>query len=123
MAVQVKPSYTVRASILAKWIETQPDRWWIVDGDPLLTSLLDFPCPSDELAPVIRNIGKDLLLHGKRDTAPDCGEIVDSDKLDQLCDTGGRHREKTLGLCWADSDVDWLLIEDKDAVRQFGTGQ
>lgn len=117
MSVRAKPRLTVSAASLAEWIERQPRRWWVVDGDPLLMSLVDFPCPSDELAPAIRNIGKLLLIQGKTPNSGEGGE-VGVDKLDELCDTGDRHQQKTLLLSWEDSDVDWLLVEDKAAVCQ-----
>jgi hypothetical protein len=113
MAVREK-HYTVPATTLAEWIESQPDTWWVVDGDPTLTSLIDFPCPSDELAPVIRSIGKTLHLQGKMSSNAG-GEIVEIDRLDELSDTANRRQEKTLLLSWEDSDIDWLLIEDKSA--------
>ena len=115
MAVRDNPHYTVRAESLADWIERQPDRWWVVDGDPLLMSLVDFPCPGDELAPVIRRIGKDLLLQEIASNRNGGGE-VGADRLDALCDTSDNHQQKTLLLAWEDSDIDWLLVEDKAAV-------
>ncbi len=114
MAVREKLHYVLPAAALADWIEQQPDKWWVVDGDPVLTSFVNFPCPSDELAPAIRRIGKNLFLQAKISPHTD-GEIVESARLDELSDTKNRHQEKTLLLSWNDSDVDWLLIEDKAA--------
>ena len=34
MSVRDKPHYTLPAATLASWIESQPDQWWSVDGDP-----------------------------------------------------------------------------------------
>jgi hypothetical protein len=116
MSVKEKPHYTLAAATLAGWVEGQPEKWWSVDGDPRLTSILDFPCPSDELAPAIRRVGKNLLLHDKNPASTAHGESVAADKLDDLSDTGNRRRKKTLLLSWADSDIDWLLIEDEAMV-------
>jgi hypothetical protein len=118
MAVKERPHYTVPAATLAGWIESQPEKWWVVDGDPLLTSILDFPCPSDELAPSIRKIGKTLLLQDKNGESTARGQVVASDKLDELSDTNNKRRQKTLCLSWKDSDVDWLLIEDEALVAK-----
>ena len=63
MSLKDKPHYTLPASALADWIESKADKWWSVDGDPRLMSVLDFPCPSDELAPAIRGVGKDVLIY------------------------------------------------------------
>ena len=39
------PYYEVPSSELAAWLEQQgKDRWWNVDGDPLLTGEMPFPC-------------------------------------------------------------------------------
>jgi hypothetical protein len=116
MAIRERAYHAVRADDLADWIERQPDAWWSVIGEPELKGLVDFPCPSDELAPEIRKIGKNLLL---LDKVPPAGEeeLVDSRKLDELTIDYGRYHEKALYLSWEDSDSDWLLIKDKDAAR------
>src|SRR5437899_2384557 len=111
MSVREKPHYTLPAATLAAWIESQPDRWWSVDGDPRLSSIVDFPCPSDELAPAIRKIGKDLLVHDKNVASAAHGEMVGGDRLDELADVSNRRQQKTFLLSWSDSDVDWLLTE------------
>ena len=99
---------------MADWIEQQPDKWWVVDGDPVLTLFVNFPCPSDELAPAIRRIGKNLFLQAKISPHTD-GEIVKMLGWTSCRNTKNRHQEKTLLLSWNDSDVNWLLIEDKAA--------
>ncbi len=116
MSVKEKPHYTIPPAVLAQWLESQPDRWWFVDGDPLLTSVLDFPCPSDELAPMIRKIDKPLLLLDKNAVSTAHGEEIGSEKLDALSDTNNRRRQRTWRLSWQGSEVDWLLIEDQALV-------
>ncbi len=118
MTVKEAPHYTLSAAALAGWIESQPDNWWFVDGDPLLTSILDFPCPSDELGPAIRKVGKDLLLRDKNPASNAHGETITGDRLDELADIGNWRREKTLLLSWAGSDIDWLLIEDEALIPE-----
>jgi hypothetical protein len=116
--VKDKPHYRIPAAALAQWFEGQPDRWWFVDGDPLLTSILDFPCPSDELAPAIRKVGKLLLLQDKNPCSTAHGEEITGDRLDSLSDTNNRHRQKTWRLSWESSGIDWLLIEDQALVAK-----
>src|SRR5437588_2679260 len=116
MSVKENAHYTVPAATLAQWIESQPDRWWLVDGDPFLMSRVDFPCPSDELAPMIRKVGKDLLLLDKDPASGAHGEVVEASKLDQLCDTSNRRHMKTLLLSWADGTDVWQLLEDDPLV-------
>jgi hypothetical protein len=87
MSLKDKPHHTPPAAALADWIESQSAKWWAVDGDPELPSIVDFLCPSDELAPVIRTKGKDLLVY---DWAPDSraqGEKIGADRLPQLANT------------------------------------
>ena len=116
MKMQEKPHYTVTAQTLADWLESQPEKWWSVDGDPLLTSTVDFPCPSDELAPEIRRVGKNLLLQDKDPASQAHGELIPGNQLDSLADTSIRSRRRIFRLSWADSDVGWLLLEDEAMV-------
>jgi hypothetical protein len=116
MSVKDKPHYTLPAQALAQWIERQPDKWWSVDGDPYLMSIIDFPCPGDELAPAIRRMGKDLVLQDKNTSSTAHGEVIGTDRLDELSDVSNKRRRKVLLLSWADSNIDWLLIEDEALV-------
>jgi hypothetical protein len=113
MSVKEKPHYTLSAASLAGWIESQPETWWSVDGDPLLTGTVDFPCPSDELAPAIRKEGKDLLLYDRTPASRAHGEPIAGEKLDGLADRNNRRRARIFLLNWIDSDIDWLLVEDE----------
>jgi hypothetical protein len=116
MTMKEKPHFTLSATTLAEWLESQPDAWWSVDGDPLLTSTVDFPCPSDELAPAIRRVGKTLLLQDKNPASKAHGEKIAKDNLDSVADTGKRKHRRIFRLSWADSNVDWLLLEDEAMV-------
>jgi hypothetical protein len=118
MSIRARPHYTLPANTLAEWIEGQPDKWWSVDGDPYLASTLDFPCPSDELAPAIRKVGKAMVLQDKDASSSAKGEEVAGDKLDELADIANRRHRKILRLAWIDCDVDWLLIEDEALVAK-----
>ena len=111
-----KPHYTLPAAALAEWIESQPDKWWSVDGDPTLTSLLDFPCPSDEIAPAIRQLGGDLLVQAKDNGSQAHGEVIGRDALDAQAELSKRRHQKILRLSWLGSDIDWLLLEDEAMV-------
>jgi hypothetical protein len=119
MAVTVKsyPHYSISPEELAMWLETQPDCWWFVDGDPVLTGQVDFPCPSDELAEALRGIGKGLLMIDRTPDSQADGERIAPDELDTLADRDNQLRERTFLCCWEDADVDWLLIEDTEAAK------
>jgi hypothetical protein len=118
MITEPTPHYTLPAATLADWIDKQPDKWWCVDGDPLLTSIVDFPCPSDELTLAIRRVGKDLLLKDRDPSSEAHGEAISADKLDELADASTEKRRRILQLSWKDSGVDWLLMEDEALVAR-----
>ena len=80
MSLRDKPHYKLAADKIADWIERQPDKWCSVDGDPLLGSAVDFPCPSDELGPAIRRVRKNLLLRSNRPCALAQGVCVASEE-------------------------------------------
>jgi hypothetical protein len=113
MSLRDEPHYTLPAAELARWIESQPEQWWWVDGDPWLMSVLDLPCPSDELAPEIRKVGKDLLLYDKTPGSTAHGERIRADQLDALADRRNWRRRRTYVLTWVDSDEEWELREDE----------
>ena len=118
MTTEPHPHYTLTAATLADWIENQPDKWWFVDGDPLLTSIVDFPCPSDELASAIRRVGKDLLLKDQNPSSAAHGEMISGGRLDQVADSITKHHRRILQFSWKDADVDWLLMEDEALVAR-----
>ena len=122
MAVTVKshPHFSISPEEFTTWLENQPNCWWFVDGDPVLTGQVDFPCPSDELADAIRRVGMSLLIIDKTPGSKARGERIAPDKLDNISDRDNRLRERTFLCCWEDADVDWLLIEDTEAAKQAG---
>jgi hypothetical protein len=127
------PHYELPADELAAWLEAQGyDRWWAVDGDPLLTGRLDFPCPTDELSTELRQIGQPLLVQGRIEDTGANGQRINRDKLDALAvkiaDSLHSIREgqlpawsgdRLLYLCWKGSTNDWLLCEDSEAAQQM----
>jgi hypothetical protein len=124
------PHYEISSAELAVWLERQgKDRWWNVDGDPLLTGLLTFPCPAEELAAELRRINRHLLVQAKRDDAGAKGQVIDAATLDKAV---GRFSEnmqvsgampewaadRFLYLCWKRSTHEWLLAEDSVTTEQ-----
>ncbi len=98
---------------LADWLDAQgEDRWWMVDGDPLLTSRVSFPTTGDILAAKLRALNKPLLLlgfPGGRSSSPD--------DLDPYADTDNPRQERIFRVRWDDGDYsdEWLLSEDKES--------
>ncbi len=116
MSLKSMPHYTLPAAALADWIDSQPDKWWAVDGDPYLMSVVDFPCPGDELAPAIRGVGKDLLVWDRAPGSQARGERIGADRLAGLVDFTKRTHQMIMLLSWSDSDEEWVLREDEALV-------
>ena len=131
--IRAGPHYEIHAAELAEWLEQQgTDTWWNVDGDPLLTGRLTFPCPADELAAELRKIDLPLLVQANKDDAGAKGQLIKKDRLDGLV---GRFAEgvavpdqgqappgggdRVLYLCWKGSANDWLLVEDRETTEEM----
>lgn len=122
MAIKDHPHYVVSSRILADWLDSQDDEsWWSIDGDHYLSGLLSFPCPSDELSPVLREMNKDLLIQDLKNRRSAKGQRIGTSDLDKLCvkdQLGNREF-----LCqWADAppaDLGWILAEDTEAASMM----
>ncbi len=114
-----RPHYLVQAYNLATWIEGQGEEtWWRVDGDNWLMSILQFPCPPDELAGKLREINQPLLVSDPNEAGR--GEEVISEDLSSLVDPN-EFGVRTLYLSWQGGLTDWLLIED-EPISEFSGG-
>jgi hypothetical protein len=112
MSLKSVPHYTLSAAALADWIESQPDKWWAVDGDDYLLAAVDSPCPSDELAPAIRRVSKDVLVWDKTPGSQARGERIAADQLASIADYGKQTHRMMFVMSWADADEEWELSED-----------
>lgn len=115
---KMKHHVVVSSRSIAEWLDGQPGTWWNVDGDPLLTSEMDFPCPNDELAAGFRKHDGKIWVFTKERNRANAGEDVNSLGLDDLVDTENPRREKNLLAAWMGSDIEWLLSEDKDMAEE-----
>jgi hypothetical protein len=116
VSLKSDPHYTLSAAELADWIESQPDKWWSVYGDDYLLLAVDSPCPSDELAPAIPRVGKDILVWDKTPGSQARGERIKADRLPTIADYGLQTHHMMFVMAWADSDEVWELVEDKALV-------
>jgi hypothetical protein len=133
-SIPVNPHFEISSSELAAWLEEQgKDRWWNVDGDPLLTGRMTFPCPAGDLAQVLRKIGRPLLVQAKKDDRDAKGQIIAKDELNAIVGrfeenlhvTGGGDMpacggDRLLYLCWKGSADEWLLEEDSETTELMG---
>jgi len=109
-----KHSISIPSRKLAEWLEGQPGSWWNVDGDPLLTSEVDFPCPNEELAEALRAHNDDIVLFIRKHVKPNIDGKWDALGLDDLTDIENPRKEKNFLAAWKGSDIKWLLSEDKE---------
>jgi hypothetical protein len=126
MSFRDQPHYSIASSELAAWLESQgAERWWNVDGDPLLTGRLSFPCPADELAAELRRINRILLVQDRRKNPSGQGQQITASDLDALVTRFGDNVEtkgaklswvndRLFFLCWKDRGEEWLLVEDEE---------
>lgn len=129
--LRAEPHYEIASSELAAWLEQQgEDRWWYVDGDPLLTGRMTFPCPADELAEELRRIDRPLLVQAHKEDGGAKGQHIQNDKLNELVvrfaeifppagseQTPPGSEDRLLYLCWKDAYVEWLLVEDSATTK------
>lgn len=109
------PYFTVSANDLANWLDAQPNLWWTVDGDPYLTSRVDFPCPSNELSAELRQANKMLRIYDPREHSPAHGDLIPSTQLNELADTDNNSQVRTFLFCWDQEAIQWLLAEAPQA--------
>ena len=114
----------VSAAELANWVEQQgTDRWWTVDGDPVLMGRLSLPCPGDELANELRVVNIPLVVFSETNEAVS-NETLDARQLDAFVRIWGvvpstgvsesrQNGARMLVLAWQRTpDSEWLLLED-----------
>jgi hypothetical protein len=131
MSLRDEPHYKVPSPELAALLEHQGlDRWWSVDGDPLLTVWLSFPCPADELAAELRRINRTLLIQDRRQPPLGRGQTRLARELDALVTRLGDNVEsreekqvwtndRVFILSWEDRPDEWLLVEDEETTERF----
>jgi len=123
-----EPHYRIPAAEFAAWIDAQGDYiWWTVDGDPVLTGRLPFPCPGDELAAELRFINRPLLVLDKSYNTEAKGQEITKERLDDLVGrlgedahvSGPQANDRIFFLRWEGSEKDWLLIEDEETSESY----
>lgn len=129
MSIRTEPHFKLASATLAEWLERLGvDRWWAVDGDPLLAGRLSFPCPADELAAELRRIDRPLLVEDRGKVPSGRGQAVSAEGLDALVSRLGDAaatkaarppwaNDRVLFLCWEDRGEDWLLTEDEQTTE------
>jgi hypothetical protein len=105
---------------LGDWLDRQgPDRWWLIDGDPLLTSLVSFPCTGDEIAIVLRKINKSLFLLPRDAADPSELTSLTIDDIDRFAFLDPFRNERMFRFRWDSTPPgqEWMLLEDKKSAE------
>jgi hypothetical protein len=113
-----KNQITIPARKLAEWLDGQPGTWWNVDGDPLLTSEVVFPCPNDELVEALRKHDHDIVIFTRKPRGLAANQDANILDLDDLADIENPRKEKIILAAWKGCDNEWLLSEDKDMAEE-----
>ncbi len=135
LGIRGGPHYEIPAVELAAWLEGQgKDRWWNVDGDPLLNGRMTFPCPPKDLADALRQINRPLLVQAKKEDASAKGQVIGKEKLNDVVGYFAENlhvsderelppwgKDRLLYLCWKGAFHEWLLAEDREAAEQMAT--
>jgi hypothetical protein len=133
MSIRDEPYYQISTNELATWLEMQGiDRWWGVDGDPILAERVNLPAPADELASELRRLRKTLYLADGSVQRAGKGDWIDAATLSRLTADFGRGKsppeqrpnwlaDGELELRWADSNTDeaWILYEDEETSESY----
>ena len=129
MSIRSEPHFEVPSSELATWIDKQGATvWWNVDGDPLLTDRLAFPCPGDELSEALRKLDRPLLVQDPKKRQNAQGQAVGAADLDSVVGLLGNDiqykgekpcwaDDRVFYCCWKDSEDEWLLAEDRETSK------
>ncbi len=94
---------------IADWLRRDPDRYWTVDGDPVLGSMLNFPATGGELADAVESLAVDLLVFEHVPHSSDLDDCVETEELGT----------RVLKLRWANGS-EWILIEDPETTDAVG---
>jgi hypothetical protein len=131
MSIRDEPHFEITAVDLAAWIEQQgADRWWCVDGDPLLTGRIPYPAPGDEVAEDLRKINRVLLVRDKQQRPDSRGQRIGPSDLDGLAEREGEGLppepdrplfldDRVFYLSWKGGDIDWELNEDLETTERI----
>ncbi len=130
-SIQAGSHYELLSLELAKWLEREgANSWWNVDGDPLLTGRMTFPCPADELATELRKINRPLLVQAPKGDTEASGQLIDASKISPLVTRFAGNlqsagplpewaNDRFFYLCWKGSPHEWLLAEDSVTAKQY----
>lgn len=117
MSIREHTYYQVTSDTLSRWLENQSDHsMWSVDGDPILTGLMNFPCLASDLANEIQRLNKSLLVYADSPLPNhDLGQGLSVDDLD--CIAIREEGNRVFQFCWEQGspEIDWLMIEDQES--------
>ncbi len=107
---------SIPIATISKWLQSQRDTWWAVDGDYRLEGRLTMPATEKDLADALEkycapNEELTVILPMPNDVAGD-GEI------EKLFTAGGNGYDRALQAEGGDHDEGWLLVEQTQFVNE-----
>lgn len=103
-----QPAAEVDAEALAAWLEAQPsEKLWTVDGEETMAGAISFPCAGNELANLVRALGKLRVFSSAEAVAT----YAKNHDLEALAQDEGDGLVFAVGDA-ADDAPRWLLVED-----------
>jgi hypothetical protein len=115
----VKHQFVISTREVADWLDSQPGTWWFIDGDFSLLGKVHFPCPNDELAGVLRQVDKNLIIATDKTVEIADGQRISRHELPLLADTQNRYQSRDFFASWEGDDNVWILSEDTVAAETF----
>ena len=101
---------------IAEWLRTQPETWWIVDGDDRLDRKIGMPAREHELAEMIdrvrdENEQLDVVL-------PEEDAALGNTGLERLFSRGGEGYGRSLQAEGGTDGCGWALVEETQFVNE-----
>ena len=113
---EVMTTKSIPISKISKWLRSQPETWWVVDGDYRLEGRLTMPASEQDLANALDKYceaGEEVkvILPESKDAAGNSG-------VETLFTAGGDGYGRSLQAEGGDHDEGWLLVEQTEFVKE-----
>ena len=107
---------SIPISKISEWLRTQPETWWVVDGDYRLEGRLMMPASEQDLADALNkycDAGEAIHV-----ILPEPDEAAGTAEIEGLFTAGGEGYGRALQAEGGDHDEGWLLIEQTQFVEE-----
>ena len=107
---------SIPISKISEWLRTQPETWWVVDGDYRLEGRLMMPAREQDLANAIDKYcepGEEVNV-----ILPESDDAAGTSGIEQLFTASGDGYDRALQAEGGDHDEGWLLVEQTQFVNE-----